>query len=120
MKLKLIDILNSKNILDKLSITKFDSGVACYQLAHNLKNIDAELMNFDKIQKELIEKYGEKKEDGSVQIEKSSASMDIYVTQMNEIMQQELDIDILTIDCKNIIGFTPIELVAIDWMLKLE
>ena len=118
MKIKLFHILNSKDALNILGAKSFDDGVTCYRLARNIKNLNIELDNFEKIRTELIKKYGEEKRDGEIEVRESNKNE--YIKQLDAILQQEIDIDILLLNPSKIIGVSPFNLIPIDWMLNAE
>ena len=118
MKLKLIDMLNANDILEKLSIIKFADGVTSYKLLRNIKNISAELTHFYEIKNKLIEQYGNKKNDGSYEVPVSNR--DEFMKQLNELLQQEVEINVLTINPEKLSGYSPVDFLAIDWMITLD
>ncbi len=124
MKLKLLDILNSKNILEKLGERKDFDGLTTLKISRNIDKLNPERVKFDEVNRELIIKLGEKKE---VEIEGKKeeryqvlpTNMDEYFKQLNEILQQEMEIDILLLDPIKITGFSPLELMAVQWMFQI-
>ena len=117
MKIKLLDILNSKEVLIKLGDTSFSDGLTSYKIARNIKKINPEIETFEVSKKNLIQKYGKKEGDTEPLPQKS---IDEYNMQMNEILAQEVDIDVSFISPEKLSGISPFELMAIDWMLEAE
>jgi len=117
VKIKLLDILNSKEVLKKLGDMAFNDGLVCYKIARNIKNINPEIENFEIIRKDLILKYGKKEGDTEPL---SQENVDEYNKQINEILQQELEINILQIAPEKFSGISPVQLMSIDWMLESE
>ena len=118
MKIKLFYILNSKDTLNILGAKSFNDGATCYKLARNIKNINIELDNFEKIKTELVKKYGEEKEDGNVQV--TPSNKDEYIKELNTILQREININIFPLNPEKIIGASPFQLMSIDWLLETE
>lgn len=118
MKIRLVDILNSKDILNKLASIKLEDGVTSFKLAHNSNKINPELIAFEKIKEDLIITYGEKKE-GDI-IEVPQKNRDEYNKQIIKLLEQELELDILLIDPAKISGISPGELMPVEWLFKLE
>lgn len=99
MKIKLIDILNSREVLLKLANIKFEDEETTLKLLHNIKKINPELFNFDENKKRLTDEYNK---------------------QMIEMLEKEIDINIQPIDPVKIFGFSAIELLSLDWLFKPE
>lgn len=117
MKIKLLDILNSKDVLIKLGDTVFNDGLTSYKIARNIKKVNPEIETFELAKKNLIEKYGKKEGDTEPLPQKN---IDEYNMQMNEILAQEVDIDVSFISPAKLSEISPFELMAIDWMLESE
>ena len=124
MNIKLITLLDSKMVLEKMGNSKEYDGVTNYKIARNISVVNPELTNFEKAQNELIEKYGAKLKDKdgneTKEMKVTSVNMDIFAKEVTEILETEFDLDILLINPEKITGLSPFEMMAIDWMLKLE
>jgi|APFre7841882654_1041346.scaffolds.fasta_scaffold154422_1 hypothetical protein len=118
MKIKLSDILNSKTILEKLGSTKFEDGLIIYYLIKNIKNLSNEVDNFEKARISLVEKYGIKKENGISEV--TQENKDIFNKEINAIVAEEVEVNIFPINPSKISGFTPFELMPIEWLLEVE
>jgi hypothetical protein len=118
VKIKLLDILNSKEVLGEMGKKKDFDGLTSYKVARNIRNINIELENFEKVKTELIRKYGEKKEDGSIEVLESNK--DEYLKQLSEILQEEINIDVMQISPEKLFGVSPFELMSLDWMIEIE
>jgi predicted glycosyl hydrolase (DUF1957 family) len=118
VKIKLLDILNSKEVLGEMGKKKDFDGLTSYKVARNIRNINIELENFEKVKTELIRKYGEKKENGSIEVLESNK--DEYLKQLSEILQEEINIDVMQISPEKLFGVSPFELMSLDWMIEIE
>lgn len=117
MKLKLLDVINSKDVLEKINKEAFSAKVS-YFIQRNLKNINNEFLNFSDTRLKLFEKYGEKIEE-SYRI--LPEKIEKFTKEMNELITQEIELDIIQVsldefDCK----LSPEEMSKIDWMFKFE
>jgi hypothetical protein len=117
VKIKLIDLINSREILIKLASSRLEDGLTSLKLARNTKNINAELKIFDDVRNNLLLKYGEKKENGMVEV--SAFNAEEYNKQMKEILEQEIDIDILLLNPEKTPGFSAMELLPIEWIFEI-
>ena len=123
MKIKLFRILKARKILSELGERKDFDGLTSLQISRNIDKIEPEGIKFDKANNDLIIKLGEKKE---VEIEGKKeegyqvppAKMDEYFKQLNEMTEIEIELDILLLDPARISGFSPMELLAIEWLFK--
>ena len=117
MKVKLIVLLKSKDILAKVGEISFQDGLTGYRVYKNISNINKELENFDNFIKTLIEKYGEKQVDGSMKVVKYK---DEYNKSLQPILEEEVEIEITKINPKTLGGLSPFEIMGIEWMLEQE
>ena len=122
MKVKLIDLLNSKLVLKKIGESKDYDGVTCYKISRNIDIANPEFARFEKHQAELFEKYAESTKDESgeeikrIPDEKTGdADKELF-----EIVESEIELDIMYINPEKLTGLSPLEMMAIYWMLKLE
>jgi hypothetical protein len=108
VKIKLIDILNSIETLEKLNQERFEDGITSYRVARNIKNINIELEHIDKAKNMLIEKYGEREK------------RDTYNKEVNSLLEEEIELNILQISPAKLSGHSPMEFLSIYWMLCEE
>lgn len=124
MKLSNEKLVNSIGVLSKLTNMELPIKLS-YAFSKNITKIDRELTAYNKERQKLIEKYGEKdnegnlktKEDGTINI----LDIDIFNGDLKEILEIETEVDIHVIDLENInadISITPGELMVIDYMFK--
>jgi hypothetical protein len=118
VKIKLIDILNSIETLEKLNQERFEDGITSYRVARNIKNINIELEHIDKAKNMLIEKYGERDDKGAMSIPKEKR--DTYNKEVNSLLEEEIELNILQISPAKLSGHSPMEFLSIYWMLCEE
>jgi hypothetical protein len=121
MKIKLLNILNSKQVLEKLgSETSFDAVIA-YRIAKNIKALSSEFASFEEARINLIKKYGKEKEGGKEgEMEILKENMLPYEKDISALLLEEVEISIIPIKVSNLKNVSPNELLLIDWMLKEE
>ena len=118
-------LVNSVNVLNKLN--KLELGIKVgYKLAKNIKNIEKELVIYDKEKQKLINKYAEKNDDNEVKVNENGTinilDADGWNKDYKELLEIENDIklELIKIDDLDKIEFkiTPGELTLIDYLLK--
>jgi hypothetical protein len=116
MKLKLIDILNAKTIINKLGSTVFSDGATSYKMMRNIRNLAPDFNDFETVKNQLIEKYGTKKENGFTEV--MDDKKDEYFKELNAVAAQDIEVNISLINPDKLSGFSPFELMTIEWMLE--
>lgn len=124
MKLSNEKLVNSIGVLSKLNNMELPIKIS-YALSKNISKIDAELTAYNVERQKLIEKYGEKDQEGKLKT-KEDGTIDItdsenWSKDLKELSEIENEIDINVIDLENInadINITPGELMVIDYMFK--
>ena len=118
MKIRVVDIINSREVVTKIGQnTSYDAKTA-YKLARNIKEISSELENFDKTRNNLIIKYGKENKEGNIEVEKKNT--EVFNKELSDVLGVEVELNIVTIDPEKLEGTSPFELLVIDWMLKVE
>ncbi len=92
MKVKLYQILNTKESYDKLSEQSFLPISLRFSLSEDAEIIQNQLQRFDKFKIELIKKYGEVKEDGSVVVPPNTVNMNKFLLEINELGQVDVEL----------------------------
>jgi hypothetical protein len=125
MKIKNEVLVNSVQVLRKLNNAELPVKVS-YKLAKNIKSIEKELNIYEEEKQKLINKYGEKDEEGKLKT-KEDGSINITDTEnwnkdIKELLDIEAEINIekINIDelAKSDLKLTPSELTLIDYMIK--
>lgn len=124
MKLSNERLVNSVGVLSKLTNLELPIKLS-YAFSKNITKIDAELKAYNAEKRKLLNKYGEKDNEGTLkQNEKGEVNiLDIenFNKEIAELLQCESEIDIHLIDLESInteIKITPGELMIIDYMFK--
>lgn len=118
---KISELLNSTETLQKLSQKDFKAKLA-WSVARLLKAADSEIQDFNKTRMNLIEKYGEKDENGElVTDEKGNCKIEDdmiaeFTSELNELINTEVEINANKIDIELLedINFTPSDMTALE------
>lgn len=124
MKLSNERLVNSVGVLSKLTNLELPLKLS-YAFSKNITKIDAELKAYNIEREKLLNKYGEKDEEGKLKLsEKGEVNIldrENFNKEIAELLQCESEIDIHLIDLEKIdteIKITPGELMIIDYMFK--
>ncbi len=124
MKISNERLVNSVGVLSKLTNLELPIKLS-YAFSKNITKIDAELKAYNLEKRKLLNKYGEKDNEGNLkQNEKGEVNiLDIenFNKEIAELLQCESEIDIHLIDLDKVdvkINITPGELMIIDYMFK--
>lgn len=117
-------LANSIDVLNKLTTMDLNIKVS-YVVAKNISKIDKELEIYNKEKSKLIEKYGEKDEDGKLKIREDGkiniVDLENWNKDIKELNDIENEIDIHKINEEDLFkcncNITPGELMLIDYML---
>lgn len=127
IKVKISDLLNSTETLQKLSQKDFKAKLA-WSIARLLKAAEAEIQSFNETRMNLIKKYGEKDENGElVTDEKGNCKignevLEEFSTELNELIGSEVEINANKIDMKLIedIDFTPADMAVLEPFVEMD
>lgn len=113
MKMKLSQIIGAHDPLRRLAGEKFPANIA-YRIQRNLRTIEPEVVAYNKSRNELIKtKYGEKSDEGyRVKPDKIEA----FTNEINEMLAEEVDVNIVTIEFEWLREISPLDMMALDWM----
>ena len=124
MKLSNERLVNSVGVLSTLTNLELPIKLS-YAFCKNISKIDAELKAYNVEKRKLLNKYGEKDNEGNLkQNEKGEVNiLDIenFNKEISELLKCESEVDIHLIDLESIntdIKITPGELMIIDYMFK--
>ncbi|MDB2075618.1 hypothetical protein PMZ66_08370 [Clostridium paraputrificum] len=124
MKIRNERLVNSVGVLSKLTNLELPIKLS-YAFSKNITKIDAELKAYNMEREKLLNKYGEKDEEGKLKLsEKGEVNIldrENFNKEIAELLQCESEIDIHLIDLESIntdIKITPGELMIIDYMFK--
>lgn len=127
IKVSIATLLNSTEALQKLSTTDLKAKLA-WQVARLLKAADKEIQEFNETRMKLIQKYGEKDENGElIKDEKDNCriSNDVaeeFSTQLNDLIQAEVEINVnkINIDELDNITFTPADMAMLENFIQFD
>ncbi|MBS7132340.1 hypothetical protein [Clostridium sp.] len=124
MKISNERLVNSVGVLSKLTNLELPIKLS-YALSKNITKIDVELKAYNMERGKLLNKYGEKDEEGKLKLsEKGEVNIldrENFNKDVAELLKCESEIDIHLIDLESIdtdIKITPGELMVIDYMFK--
>lgn len=124
MKIRNERLVNSVGVLSKLTNLELPIKLS-YAFSKNITKIDAELKAYNMEREKLLNKYGEKDEEGKLKLsEKGEVNIldrENFNKEIAELLQCESEIDIHLIDLEKVdakINITPGELMIIDYMFK--
>lgn len=126
IKVKIEDLVNSVDTLQKLSQKDFKAKLA-WQIARLLKAAEQEIQTFNNARMALVTKYGEKDEQGQlITDEKGNCKIPNEVIQkfsdeFNELVQSEVEINANRIDIEllNDIDFTPSDMALLEPFIEM-
>lgn len=124
MKLSNEKLVNSIGVLNKLTNMELPIKLS-YAISKNITKIDRELISYNKEREKLIEKYGEKDEEGNLKTKEDDTinilDIDNFNNDLKEILEIETEVDIHVIDLDKInadVSITPGELMVVDYMFE--
>ena len=127
IKIKINDILNSVEVLQKLSETKLKAKLA-WQVGRLLKATDVEIQQFNDARMNLIKKYGEKDENGELITDEGGNCRIVpehskdFSNELNELINEEVEINAnkLVINDLEELDFTPAEMANLESYIDFE
>lgn len=124
MKISNEKLANSIEVLNKITTIELPIKLS-YAFSKNITKINRELEVYNKERQRLIEKYGEKDEEGKLKVKENGniniLDADNFNKDIKEILEIENEIDIHIIDLESInadVNITPGDLIVIDYMFK--
>ena len=127
IKVKISDLINSTETLQKLGQKDFKAKLA-WSISRLLKAAEAEIQDFNQARMNLINKYGEKSEDGTlVTDEQGNCKIEQGVvaefsTQLNDLLNTEVEINAnkISLDLLEDVDFTPSEITILEPFIDME
>ena len=117
-------LVNSIGVLSKLTNMELPIRLS-YAISKNITKIDRELVAYNKEREKLIEKYGEKDEEGKLKTKEDGTinilDIESFNKDLKEILDIETEVDIHVIDLEKVnvdINITPGEIMLVDYMFK--
>lgn len=126
IKVKILDLVNSTETLQKLSQKDFKAKLA-WSIARLLKAAEKEIQEFNDTRMNLIKKYGEKDENGElVTDDKGNCKIDNSVlnefsNELNDLMNTEVEINANKIDIELLenLEFTPSDMAILEPFVEM-
>jgi len=120
MKLKLSQIINARDALTRLASEKYPAHIA-YRIQRNIRTLEPEASSYYKTRDGLIkDKYGaELNPEGqpgvyTVLPEKAAD----FMAEINPLLDEQVDVAIMTIDLNDLHEISPLDLMALEWMFN--
>lgn len=122
---KISDIINSTEILQKLAQQNFKAKLAL-SIARLLKQAEVEMQTFNTTRIDLVKKYGIKNENGELITDDNGnctiedGSLEVFNKELNELLNTEIEINANKIDINLLeeCDFTPSEIAALEPFLE--
>jgi len=120
MKIKLSEILNSKDSIGKLLERELPIRIS-FRLTKLIKELDPELQIIEKHRIKLVEKYGKKNEENG-NTEVSGDSVADFSKEFNTLLEEELDIDYEPIPISSLenISLSPFDVLRLEKFINQE
>lgn len=124
--MKLYQLIESKDSLKKLNTAEGLPFKTALYIAKDIKEIDEVLQVYENKRKELINKYGEKDENGELVIKDDSVKLTdraAFINEFNALAMEDVDIEIKKIsvdDLENVTSLTPSDINNISFLLEEE
>ncbi|AFH47785.1 Hypothetical protein IALB_0071 [Ignavibacterium album JCM 16511] len=120
MGIKLLQIVNSISVLNKISNSDKLPIKQAYMLAKFIPKVQKELETFESLRIKLLEKYGEKREDGQIQVKENN--LEEFQQEISKLLDVEINFDSpkLALSDLDKIGLSVIDLMTIDYLIESE
>lgn len=124
IKIKISDLLNSTEALQKLAGTELKAKLA-WQVGRILKAAETEIQSFNEARMNLIRKYGEKDENGELVTDDNGnckiveSGINEFSNELNDLINSEVEIsgNKIKIDDLDKVDFTPAEMAQLEILI---
>ena len=121
IKIKLNDIVNATETLNKIMQQSFKGSLA-FKIARLARELDKEMQTFNAEKQKIIQKYGEKDENGELKIDEkglvkfNKANLKEINEEFNSLLDTDLEINVDKLPMDSIDNFeiTPQEMLQIE------
>jgi len=121
IKIKLSDVVNATETFNKIMQQSFKGSLA-FKIARLARELDKEMQTFNSERQKIIQKYGEKDENGELKIDENgnvkfeSSKIQEINDDFNSLLNTELEInaDKLPMDSIDAFEITPQEMLGIE------
>lgn len=118
---KMSDIINNTEMLQKVAKMPLKAKLA-WQVARLLKALDAEVQQFNETRMQLINKYGEKNENGELVTDEGGNCKIVpentseFSNELTELVNAEIEVNAnrIPIDSLGDLDFTPSEMTSLE------
>ena len=117
--MKLKELLESRETLDKLSNSTNLKAKVAYRIGKLCKQLNDEIKLFDEQRNKLIQQYSDGKNEDGADVVTDSNKIKIVQEQIAELLEEEISDDIQKINISDLdeVGLSPVELMSIDYIL---
>ena len=126
IKVKLIDLLNSAGVLQRLTTIDFKAKTS-WQLYKLISAAEKEIGTFQDTRMKVVQKYAEKDENGEPIVNENEykiaeGQMDAFTNEINELLMSEVELNVSPIPLEDLdaADFKPTEMVIMEPFLKVE
>ena len=124
---KISDLLNATEVLQELSKKQLKARLA-FDVSRLLKAADTEVTQFNEARMKVINKFGEKDENGELSTDESGncrivpANIPDYNNELNELINAEVELNAkkIKMDALEDLDFTPSDMVVLEPFIEVE
>lgn len=118
--MKLTNIEMSNKLINLNDISDKVSGKLAYAVARNIRKISAEIIEFENIKNQLINKYGTADENGLSSVNVGTEGYEKFMDEIKEYTSIEHDIDIYKVSEDEIFksDLNAKEIINLDFMIE--
>lgn len=126
IKVKLIDLLNSASILQRLTAIDFKAKTS-WQIYKLIAAAEKEMNAFQDTRMKVVQKYAEKDENGEMVVKNDEYKipddqMENFTNEINELLMSEVELNASPIPLEDLdaANFKPTEMIIMEPFLKIE
>ena len=124
---KISDLLNAAEVLQELSKKQLKARLA-FDVSRLLKAADAEVTQFNEARMKVIDKFGEKDENGELSTDENGncrivpANIPDFNNELNELISAEVELNANKIKMNALedLDFTPSDMVVLEPFIEVE
>lgn len=119
MKLRLSQIIDSKDALQRLAGERFPANIA-YRIQRNIQALSPDGEAYEKARADLIRnKYGDPIEGTSDQfVVKDPEKIKLFTEEIKKLLEEETEVTIMTLKLEVLHDITPIDLMVLEYMIE--
>ena len=124
---KISDLLNATEVLQELSKKQLKARLA-FDVSRLLKAADTEVTQFNEARMKVINKFGEKDENGELSTDENGncrivpANIPDFNNELNELINAEVELNAkkIKMDALEDLDFTPSDMVVLEPFIEVE